>query len=276
MDQTYTQRYGGIGRLYGVNAMSCLSQAHVAVIGVGGVGSWAVEALVRSGVGNLTLIDMDDVCITNTNRQLPALASTIGLPKVEVLKARAGEIDPACHVDAVVEFLTPSNATRLLEGGFNFVIDAVDRMSIKALIIAECGRLGLPVITSGSAGGRRDPTRVRTTDLGLAGVDPLLRQVRRKLRRDHGFPGSSDGGALPMGLACVFSDEKPVFPRADGTCGTEPEPGLETGLRLDCQEGFGAATFVTGVFGFALAAEVVRQLALPLAGTEPARCAPLA
>lgn len=263
MNESYAQRYGGIGRLYGVAAMERLASAHVAVVGVGGVGSWTVEALVRSGVGRLTLIDMDDVCITNTNRQLPALASTIGLPKVEVLRARAEAIDPACEVRPVAEFLTASNATRLLEGGFDFVVDAVDRMSIKALIIAECVRLSLPVITSGSAGGRRDPTRVRVTDLGLAGVDPLLRQVRRKLRRDHGFPGSSDGSALPMHLACVFSDEKPVFPHSDGTCGMEPEPGSEAGFRLDCQEGFGAATFVTGVFGFAIAAEVVRQLASP-------------
>ena len=263
MNESYQQRYGGIGRLYGIAAMEKLSRSHVAVVGVGGVGSWTVEALVRSGVGKLTLIDMDDVCITNTNRQLPALAGTIGRPKVEVLRERALAIDPACDVSSIVEFLTPSNASRLLDGGFDFVVDAVDRMSIKALIIAGSRDLGLPVITSGSAGGRRDPTCLRATDLGLAGVDPLLRQVRRKLRRDHGFPLSRDGTALPMGIPCVFSPEKPVYPNADGTCSVQPDEEIERGLRLDCQDGFGAATFVTGVFGFALAAEVVSRLVNP-------------
>ncbi len=262
MDPNYPQRYGGIGRLFGVPAMECLASSHVAVVGVGGVGSWTVEALVRSGVGRLTMIDMDDVCITNTNRQLPALVDTVGHPKVSVLRDRALAIDPTCEVTPVMEFLTAANASRLLGGGFDFVVDAVDRMSIKALIIAECTKLKLPVITSGSAGGRRDPTRVRTTDLGLAGVDPLLRQVRRKLRRDHGFPTSTDGTAISMGISCVFSPEKPVFPNADGTCSTVPDDSMEKGLRLDCQDGFGAAAFVTGVFGFALAAEVVRRLAL--------------
>lgn len=260
MEESYQQRFGGIGRLYGVSAMEKLACSHVAVVGVGGVGSWTVEALVRSGVGRLTLIDMDDVCITNTNRQLPAQADTVGQLKVEVLRSRAQSINPSVEVRVVPEFLTPSNASRLLAGDFDHVVDAVDRMSIKALIIAESRKRDIAVVTSGSAGGRRDPTAVKTTDLGLAGVDPLLRQVRRKLRRDHGFPTSMDGSAISMGISCVFSPEKPVFPNADGTCATVPDDPMEKGLRLDCQEGFGAATFVTGVFGFALAGEVVRQI----------------
>ena len=260
MDESYQQRFGGIGRLYGVEALPRLQAAHVAVIGIGGVGSWAVEALARSGIGNLTLIDMDDVCITNTNRQLPALAHTVGMPKVEAVARRVTEINPTCQVHQVAEFLTESNADRLLAREFDFVVDAVDRTSIKALIIAKCMARGLPVITSGSAGGRRDATDVRLVDLGLAGADQLLKGVRQCLRRKHGYAKSMDGRALEFGVPCVYSGEKPVYPQADGSCKNEPQPGTEAGLRLDCSEGFGAATFVTGTFGFVLAGEVVRRI----------------
>jgi tRNA A37 threonylcarbamoyladenosine dehydratase len=260
MDQDYLARFGGIGRLYGAEGMRRLSRASVCVIGVGGVGSWTVEALVRSGVGAVTMIDMDDVCVTNVNRQLPALDGTIGQPKVEVLARRMSLIHPGCKVSAVPEFVTASSVGRLLEPQHDFVVDAVDRMSIKALIIAHCVAKRQRVITLGAAGGRRDPTRIQIADLGLAGKDELLYQVRRKLRRDHGFAKSDDGKALAMGVPCVFSTEPPVFPWADGTCSSEREPGSEESPRLDCASGFGAATFVTGAFGFAAAAEVVRRL----------------
>lgn len=263
MDDSYLQRFGGIGRLYGAAALPRLAAAHVAVIGVGGVGSWVVEALARSGVGQLTLIDLDDVCITNTNRQLPALTQTVGLSKVDVLAARVAEINPACRIERVLEFLTASNVERLLAPNFDFVVDAVDRTSIKALILAQCHARGLRVITSGSAGGRRDPTTIRMTDLGLAGSDPLLKGLRQNLRRHHGFAKSEQGRPMTMGIPCVFSTERPVYPWADGSCSLEPEQGAATGLRLDCAAGFGAATFVTGTFGFMLASEVVRQLAQP-------------
>lgn len=259
--ESYTQRFGGIGRLYGAPALPRLQRAHVAVIGVGGVGSWVVEALARSGVGQLTIIDMDDVCITNTNRQLPALSHTIGLPKVQVLADRVAEIDPECRMQAVSEFFTAASADRLLAPKFDFVVDAVDSTQIKALIIAQCRRRGMPVIVSGSAGGRRDPTQIRLADIGHAGADPLLQQVRRCLRQEHGFAKSTDGKAMMWGVPCVFSTEKPIYPWADGSCSLEREADTEAGLRLDCAAGFGAATFVTGGFGFALAAEVVRQIA---------------
>jgi len=261
MEQAYVDRFGGIGRLYGMSAMAKLAAAHVAVVGVGGVGSWAVEALARSGIGKLTLIDLDDVCITNTNRQLPALSNTVGKSKVQVLAERVRVIHPGCEVVEVIEFLTESNVARLLNQDYSFVVDAVDRMSIKALIIAACRQRGLRVITSGAAGGRRDPTQVQVADLGVVGKDPLLAQVRRKLRRDFGWPCSTDGKPLIMGLPCVYSKEPAVYPHSDGSCSTEPEAGAETGLRLDCAAGFGAATFVTGTFGFAMASEVVSALA---------------
>lgn len=260
MDTDYLQRFGGIARLYGMAGLQRLHDAHVCVVGVGGVGSWIVEALARSGVGALTLIDLDDVCITNVNRQLPALEGTIGRSKVEVLAERVALINPACRVTQVLEFVSENNAARLLDGGFTLVVDAVDRMSIKAVIIGTCVARGLPVVTVGSAGGRRDPTLVRRADLGLAANDLLLQQVRRKLRQDYGFAKSDNGRAIVMNVPCVFSNEKPVFPRSDGSCSLEPEEGGEKGLRLDCSAGFGAATHVTGAFAFAAAAEAVDRL----------------
>ncbi len=256
MDDDYLQRFGGMGRLYGKQGLERLRRAHVAVIGVGGVGSWTVEALVRSGIGAVTLIDLDDVCITNTNRQLPALQNTLGRPKVEVLAERARLIHPGCELHPVAEFLTAASAPRLLAGAFSFVVDAVDRAATKALIIAHCRNQETPVLTVGGAGGRRDASAVRCADLARSGGDSLLRLVRRELRRSHGFPA---GDAGPLGVPCIYSAEPQVFPWNDGICRAAPEPGGS--LKMDCAGGFGAATFVTGVFGFAAAGEVVRRLA---------------
>lgn len=261
MTENYLQRFGGIARLYGIQGLERLSRAHVCVVGVGGVGSWIVEALARSGVGELTLIDMDDLCVTNINRQLPALDGTIGLPKVKVLADRIALINPESRVHQVTQFVTESNAAALLGQDFTFVMDAVDRMSIKSVIIDTCVKRSMPVITVGSAGGRRNAALIKCVDLGMAGHDLLLQQVRRKLRKDYGYAKSADGNAVPMGVPCVFSSEKPVFPQADGSCSTEPDPGAEAGLRLDCSAGFGAATHLTGTFGFVAAGEVVARIA---------------
>lgn len=262
----YLDRFSGVGRLLGRASLDRLAAAHVCVIGVGGVGSWTVEGLARSGVGALTLIDLDDVCVTNVNRQLPALDGQIGRPKVTVLAERVRLINPACRVETVQEFFTPTSAARLLEPAYDFVVDAVDRMSIKALLIAGCRERHRPVITIGAAGGRADTGKIRTGDIGEAS-DELLKQVRKRLRRDHGFPSGAYRGITRMGIRAVWSDESPVFPWADGTCSAEPEPG--SNLKLDCASGFGTAVFVTGVFGLAAAGEVVRTLAQPSGVTPP-------
>lgn len=259
MSDDYAQRFGGIGRLYGASALERLRAAHVCVIGVGGVGSWTVEALARSGVGTLTLIDADDVCITNVNRQLPALDGAVGRSKVRVLGERVRLVNPACAVVEVGDFLTGRNAAELLSPKYDWVVDCVDRMSTKTEIIHTCHELSRNILVCGSAGGRRDGTAVRVTDLGLAGQDELLRQVRRRLRREFGWKHGVSARATPMGVPCVFSPEKPVYPRGDGTCSAEAEPG--SSLRMDCGSGFGAATFVTGAFGFAAAGEIVRRMA---------------
>ena len=258
LSAAYLERFAGAGRLVGRAGLARLHAAHVCVMGVGGVGSWTVEGLARSGVGALTLVDLDDVCVTNVNRQLPALDGQIGRPKVAVLAERVRLINPECRVEAVTEFFTESSATRLLATSFDYVVDAIDRMSHKALLIARCRERGIPVITVGGAGGRRDATKIRTGDIGEAG-DELLRQVRKKLRRDHGFSGGAHIGITRMGVPAVWSLESPVYPWADGTCAAEPEPG--SNLKLDCESGFGTAVFVTGAFGLAAAGEVVRAIA---------------
>jgi tRNA A37 threonylcarbamoyladenosine dehydratase len=250
-------RFGGIARLYGRDGLERLARAHVCVVGVGGVGSWTVEALARSGVGALTLIDLDEVCITNVNRQLPALTDTVGRAKVEVLAERVGLINPECRVRAEVEFFTRQTAEKLLAQNFEWVVDAIDVPLNKCLLLAECRRRGLPVLTIGGAGGKRDGAGVRVADLGQSGHDPLLKVVRRDLRREYGFaqePGKA------MGIPCVYSQEAPVYPWASGrVCETREEGSA---LAMDCASGFGSATFVTGVFGFVAAGEVVRRIAL--------------
>jgi tRNA A37 threonylcarbamoyladenosine dehydratase len=262
-DSDYSSRFGGVGRLFGHAGLERLRAAHVAVVGIGGVGSWVVEGLARSGVGALTLIDLDDVCITNVNRQLPALDGQIGWPKVLAVAERVRLINPACKIEAVTEFFTAATAERLLAPHFDCVVDAIDGMTNKALLIAACVTRGLPCVTVGGAGGKCDATKLRAGDLGESTTDDLLRQVRKKLRRDHGWARGEDNR---YGVRCVYSTEKPVYPWANGTCSTEPEPG--TNLKLDCASGFGTAVFVTGAFGLAAAGEAVRLIAAPASMAE--------
>jgi tRNA A37 threonylcarbamoyladenosine dehydratase len=254
---TYEDRFGGIARLYGRGGLERLRDAHVLVVGVGGVGSWCVEALARTGVGGITLVDLDDVCITNVNRQLPALDGQIGRPKVEVLADRVALINPSCKVNPKVEFFTESSAERLLVPRYDFVIDAIDQVSAKCQILAGCRSRGVPAIVVGGAGGRRDATAVRLADLSRSTQDPLLKQVRRRLRGEFGFPSEGE-----YGVSAVFSIEKPVYPWRDGSVCESREAG--GGMRLDCAAGFGSAVSVTGTFGFAAAGEVIRRVALGL------------
>jgi tRNA A37 threonylcarbamoyladenosine dehydratase len=259
-DETgYLDRFGGVGRLVGRDGLERLRAAEVCVVGVGGVGSWVVEGLARSGVGALTMIDLDDVCVTNVNRQLPALDGQIGRPKVEVLAERMRAINPECRVEAVTEFFTAASAERLLATRFDFVVDAIDKLSNKALLIAEARKREMEVLTVGGAGGKRDGTQVRVGDLGDSFGDELLRQVRKKLRKDYGFAHGEQTGKMHWGVRCVWSSESPVYPWANGTCSSEREPGSE--VALDCESGFGTAVFVTAAFGLAAAGEVVRVLA---------------
>jgi len=254
-DSDYYQRFGGVGRLFGREGLERLRRASVCVVGVGGVGSWTVEALARSGLGAIAMIDLDDVCITNTNRQLPAVEGQIGRPKVDALAERILAINPACRVEPVAQYFTAATAERLLAPKYDFVVDAIDKISSKCLLIASCRERGLPVITVGGAGGKRSGEGIRVADLAFSVQDELLRQVRKKLRKDYGFPRNREEA---FGVPCVYSPEKPMYPWADGRVCDAPEAGEN--LALDCASGFGTATFTTGAFGFAAAGEVVRRI----------------
>jgi tRNA A37 threonylcarbamoyladenosine dehydratase len=251
------QRFGGVARLYGTGALDRLAAAHVCVVGLGGVGSWTVEALARSGIGALTLVDLDDVCVTNVNRQVHAADGAIGRPKAAVLAERVRSIHPSCAVDVRAEYLTAANADDLLRSAsFHYVVDAIDSLKDKLQIIHRCREAGIRVVTCGGSGGRSDPTRVRVDDLAFSERDPLLRYVRKRLRERHGF---SRDVTVSWGVPCVFSLEYPVYPQADGTvCALKPG---DDDLAINCASGLGTASFVTGAFGFAAAGVVVRAIA---------------
>jgi len=253
----YDFRFGGIRRLYGTRAANAFRHAHVVVIGVGGVGSWSAEALARSGIGKLTLIDLDDVCVSNVNRQLHALDGQIGKPKVEVLAERCRAIWPGIEIHADAAFITPTNLAERIPDDADHVIDAIDHVGAKAALIHYCNRHKLPITVTGGAGGQSDPTRVRVADLTRTEHDPLLAKVRSKLRRDFGF---SRNPKRRFGVECVYSDEQLVYPGEDGeVCLQKPAPGQAT--RLDCAAGFGAVSVVTGTFGFVAAGRVLTRLA---------------
>ena len=258
MDSHWNERFAGIDRLYGRGAIERFAGCHVAVVGLGGVGSWVAEALARSAVGTLTLIDADDLCVSNTNRQLPALDGQYGRAKVEAMAERCRAINPAMTVHAVPSFLTPSNLGELLDRGYDLVVDACDSFRSKVEMIAWCRRRKLQLVAVGSAGGRVDPTLVRVRDLSRTEHDAMLALVRKKLRGEFNFP---KGPKRYFGIPAVYSLENVRYPQADGSvCGLRPRVGGEEGFNLDCGGGLGAATHITGAFAFAAAGRALEML----------------
>ena len=253
-------RFGGIARLYGHAALNRFLTARVAVIGVGGVGSWAVESLARSGVGKLTLVDLDEICLTNVNRQLHAMDGHIGRQKTEAMAERARAIHPMADITVIPHFFTEHSAEEILSLGFDAVIDAIDTTHHKARLLAECHARKIFTVTCGGAGGRRDPTRIRVADLAHSGKDPLLHQLRRHLRQHHGFPKVPMGSKpAPLGIEAVFTDEPPVFLHCHG--GVSHERPDDGGGRLGCDAGLGSVTHVTAAFGMTAAGRVLEHLA---------------
>lgn len=251
------ERFGGIARLYGVPAAERIAQARVAVVGIGGVGSWAAEALARSGTGAIILMDMDDLCITNTNRQLPALEGAYGRPKAEVMEERIRLINPNAEIIPLVSFYTTSHPERLFNCHPDIVIDAIDAMRPKAHLIAECRHRGIPIVTCGGAGGRVDPSAIRMADLARTCGDNMLSRLRKLLRQEYGFP--LEDKCPEIGIPCVYSPEKPRFPQCDGSVSHERPEGQRGGI--GCASGFGSATHITGTFGFMLAGAALHILA---------------
>jgi len=243
----YDKRFGALQRLCGEQAYQQLKSLHICVVGLGGVGSWCVESLARSGVGKLTLIDYDEVCLSNTNRQLPALKESLGEKKSAVLNARIQQINPDCECIIIDDFVTLENLESCISPAHNydFVIDAIDGIRVKAAMINYCKRNKIPIIVTGGAGGLTDPCQVKVADLSKTYNDPLASKVRATLRANHGFTKNTKRS---FGIECVFSSQQPVYPKPDGSV-SHAKPGIH-GVSLDCKLGYGSISFVTGTFGF--------------------------
>jgi tRNA threonylcarbamoyladenosine dehydratase len=251
----FERRFGGIARLYGAAALSRFQRAHVCVVGVGGVGSWVVEALARSAIGRLTLIDLDHVAESNINRQLQALSGTLGQAKVGALAERIAQINPRCQVTQIEDFVEPDNLDRMIgAGAYDYVIDAIDSVPAKTALIAYCRAKQIPLVTIGGAGGQLDPTKIEVRDLCRTEQEPLLALVRKRLRAQHGFPR---GTKNKFGIDAVFSMEPLQLPET-AACAVDAQQGGVSGLNCG---GFGSAMVVTASFGMVAAAQVLNKLA---------------
>lgn len=237
----HERRFGGLSRLYGTEDAARIQSAHVAVVGVGGVGSWAVEALARSAVGRITLIDLDMVAESNTNRQIQALGDEYGKAKVDALAERVRQINPGCQIFCIEDFVTPQNVASLLTSDMDVVIDAIDQVRVKAAMIAHCRQMKIAIVTAGAAGGQTDPTQIQRDDLTRTIQDPLLAKVRSTLRKEYGFPKAPK----KFGITAIYSTEPLRYPTS--SCSTTTAAGL------NCA-GFGSSVCVTAPMGFASAA----------------------
>lgn len=248
-------RFGGIERLYGKAAMEKFSKAHVCIVGIGGVGSWAVEALARSGIGKITMIDLDEICVTNINRQLHAMDSEIGRQKTAAMASRISGIHPECEVVCLESFFNQRNADEILDQGFDYVIDAIDRVQSKSLLLDGCYKRDIPVISCGGAGGLRDPSQIKIDDISRCYNDSLMNHVRVNLRRKYGFPAGPDAKKKrklkKFYIDCIFSSECPVYPQCDGEVSTQRPDNLKAAdTRINCVSGLGSITHMTATFGF--------------------------
>jgi len=245
------RRFGGVSRLYGEDGAERLRQASVCIVGIGGVGSWSAEALARTGVGQITVVDLDMVAESNTNRQIQALGDIYGKAKVEAIAERIRLINPNCEVSCIEDFVTPENVASILDRNYSVVIDAIDQVRAKAAMIAFCSRIKLPIVVGGAAGGQMDPTLIRVADLSQTVQDPLLSKVRSLLRREYGFPRDTK---RKFKVPAVFSTEPLRYPTIEAACTNERGPA-----GLNCA-GFGSSVCVTSVFGMVAAAQAIKLI----------------
>jgi len=250
MSNEDNRRFGGIARLYGSAAYQRLRAAHVCVVGIGGVGSWVAEALARTAIGKLTLIDLDMVAESNTNRQIHALEPVFGKAKVDAMAERIAQINPECLIQCIEDFVTVDNMETTLGGGFDVVVDAIDQARVKTAMIDFCKRRKQPIVVVGAAGGQIDPTQIRVSDLSQTAQDPLLAKVRASLRREHGFPRQGK-----FGIPAVYSTEALRYPDKGASCDVGSGPA-----GLNCA-GFGSSVCVTSVFGMAAASHAIGLIA---------------
>lgn len=267
VDVDFERRFGGVARLYGAVALEYFKRANVCIVGVGGVGSWVVEALARSAIGHITMIDLDNVAESNVNRQLQATSETLGKAKVTALAERIYQINPFCQVSEVEDFVTPENLDQMIGAhNFDYVIDAIDSVKAKTALIAYCRQHDIALITIGAAGGQTDPCKIEIRDLSRTEQEPLLALVRKRLRQNFGFPR---GSKSKFGIDAVFSMEALTMPETAEVC--EVDDTSNAGVTgLNCA-GFGSSIVVTASFGLAAAAQVLRNLAVAakVAAQEP-------
>ncbi len=286
------RRFGGVQRLYGLDATARLAASHVAVVGLGGVGSWTAEALARSGVGALTLIDLDHIAPSNLNRQIHALESTLGQAKVMAMADRIRDIHPRCHVELVDDFVEPDNIEHTLSGRYSVVIDATDQVKAKIAMILHARRGGYPLLVCGGAGGKTNPLALRVGDLAQATHDPLLARIRHQLRQRHGYPRGNTKAGTPskrpprMNVRVLWYDEpvqRPITAEScavalhdvhvDTSTGSEPSPflnavhadaahSLQAPQGLSCA-GYGSLITVTATMGLVAAQEALNILLAP-------------
>ena len=254
-DDEYERRFAGVEKIYGEDAFRQYEHSHVMVIGIGGVGSWAVEALARTGIAELTLIDMDVIAASNINRQLPAMSSTLGREKVEVMAERCYAINPRIKINVVDDYLTPENVKELLANVPDVVLDCIDDVKAKLALMLHCRFNKIPLIVSGGAGGKLDPLKIRVADLSKTEQDPMLAKLRSQLRAK----GICKKSKEKFGITCVYSIDNP-FSSAE-VC---PSAGLRCG-------GYGSAVVVTSSFAMVAVSEVLKKLAAKKAKIESAK-----
>jgi tRNA threonylcarbamoyladenosine dehydratase len=245
LSQSYLQRFSGLGRIYGMDALPLLQQAKFCIVGVGGVGSWAAEAAARSGIGNIALIDHDDIESSNTNRQIHTLQSTLGQSKVEALAERIRQINPECLCHAIDDLVTRGNLESFNFRQYDYVIDAIDHVQYKMSLVHYLRRNKIRFVSTGGAGGLTDPTCIEVNDLTRSYNDPLLAKVRANLRQLLGY---SRNPKRRYAIDCVFSTQQPLYPAADGGV-SYAKPGSENQTTLDCATGLGSFVGVTASFG---------------------------
>ncbi len=256
----FDRRFGGLARLYGAAALARFRTAHVCVVGVGGVGSWIVEALARSAIGELTLVDLDNVAESNINRQIQAMGDTLGQAKIDALRDRIAQINPFCKVNLVEDFITPDNLDAMFKDrGIDYMVDAIDSAKAKAALIAWCRANALPQVIIGSAGGKVDPTKIALRDLSKTEQEPLLKRVRKLLRNQYGYPR---GEKHKFHVDAVFSMEPLRYPEGDPNCSLDADERGVTGLNC---AGFGSSVVVTSTFGMVAASHVLNHLAAQVA-----------
>ena len=255
LSEHYQHSFSSLERVFGSAAMPVLAQAHFCVIGIGGVGSWAAEALARSGIGNITLIDFDSIELSNINRQVHTTNDTLNISKVASMQQRILAINPECNCQVIEDFITHANLASFKLEQYDYVIDAIDHVTYKTALLHFCRRYKVPIVSTGGAGGLTDPTAIAYADLTKTNNDALLAKVRSNLRYQYGY---SRNPKRSYGIDCVYSTQQSLYPAENGSVSYQ-KPKMDGAKTLDCATGLGSFVAVTASFGFAGAARAINK-----------------